>query len=55
MAGFWNVRGWNSDLDSDDSILRSECLLSSDIDILGVADIAMCLLLTTRKFRGKFF
>ena len=35
---FWNVRGWKPDVDNDNFILRSECLLSSDIYILGVAE-----------------
>lgn len=36
--GFWNVRGWNSNADSDNSILRTSCVLDSNCDILGVAE-----------------
>ena len=36
--GFWNVRGWNSNSDTDNFILRASCVFSQDFDILGVAE-----------------
>ena len=37
-AGFWNVRGWKTSVDSDNNTVRSNCVLSSGIDILGIAE-----------------
>lgn len=37
-VGFWNVRGWNCNNDSDNLVLRSSCIFNTDCDIIGVAE-----------------
>lgn len=37
-AGFWNVRGWNTDKQSDSYRLRLSCLEYLEVDILGLAE-----------------
>ena len=37
-CGFWNVGGWNTLVDSDNSSIREKCLLSLDLDVIGIAE-----------------
>lgn len=37
-AGFWNVRGWHSNQNSDNYYLRSLCVNELGLDILGIAE-----------------
>ena len=41
-CGFWNVRGWNNNPDSDNYNLRLSCILNKQIDILAVAETHLC-------------
>ncbi len=43
LCGFWNVGGWSTDPLSENHKLRSECVLSSDIDIIGIAETHLVL------------
>ena len=36
--GFWNVNGWSSNNESDNSIFRESCIHILDLDIIGVAE-----------------
>ena len=37
-AGFWNVRGWNTNPNSDNAILRSACIKALNLEIIGIAE-----------------
>ena len=37
-AGFWNFRGWKTNSDGDDFVLRKSCLKHLDFDSIGIAE-----------------
>ena len=37
-AGFWNVRGWKTDCNSDNYVLRDMCIKHLDFDLIGIAE-----------------
>jgi hypothetical protein len=41
-SGFWNVNEWITVKDSDNFILRSECVQFLNVDILCIAETYLC-------------
>jgi hypothetical protein len=38
LCGFWNVFGWNPDINSDQYNVKTKCLEYLNLDILGIAE-----------------